>query len=252
VRFYDATSGSILIDGHPITSLDPSWLRGCMALVAQEPVLFGCSIRDNIAYSGVCPESNEDGDTAPLMVDEKKLKKERENLFNLGGNDRQVDLPAFTDEEVERAAKLANAHEFISKFPEGYKTLVGERGIKLSGGQKQRVAIARALLLNPKILLLDEATSALDSESEALVQEAIDRLMEDRTVVVIAHRLSTVRNADRIVVLSDGGIAGIGPHDELIRDNDLYRNLVRKQMINSEDQAAFADIDATEARLKSE
>jgi ATP-binding cassette subfamily B protein len=159
-------------------------------VVAQEPLLFCCSVTENIRY---------------------------------GRTDA-------TDEEVIAAAKMANAHEFISKFPEGYETLVGERGVKLSGGQKQRVAIARAVLKDPRILVLDEATSALDAESEHLVKEALERLMKGRTTLIIAHRLSTVIGADRVVVLQDGVIAQSGSHTSLMQEGGLYRRLVERQL----------------------
>ena len=162
-----------------------------MALVPQDILLFGGSIQENIAYG----------------------------------------LPGATDEEVKAAAIKANAHDFIMSFPEGYATLVGERGIKLSGGQRQRIAIARAILKDPVILLLDEATSALDSESEQLVQEALQNLMAGRTSFVIAHRLSTIRNADKIIVLDGGTVKESGTHNELINlEEGLYRNLHKLQL----------------------
>ena len=188
-RLYDPDSGQLLLDGHPYSSLDPEWLRRQVGVVAQEPLLFSTSIAENIRYG----------------------------------------RPEATDEEVEFAAKTANAHVFISAFPEGYKTLVGERGIQLSGGQKQRVAIARAVLKNPKILILDEATSALDSESEHLVREALDRLMQGRTTLVIAHRLSTVKDANRVVVLEAGTVVQTGTHASLVHVEGLYRRLVERQ-----------------------
>jgi subfamily B ATP-binding cassette protein MsbA len=136
---------------------------------------------------------------------------------------------AASDAEVEAAARAANAHEFIAQLPQGYATMLGERGTRLSGGQRQRIAIARALLRDPPILLLDEATSALDTESERLVQEAIERLMQDRTVLVIAHRLATVRNADRILVVEDGRVVEEGAHDDLFRQGGMYRRLYDMQ-----------------------
>jgi ATP-binding cassette, subfamily B, bacterial MsbA len=139
-------------------------------------------------------------------------------------------LPNVPIDRIVHAAKLANAHEFIKRFPEAYNTMVGERGVRLSGGQKQRIAIARALLKDPRILLLDEATSDLDSESEHLVQEALDRLMQGRTVLVIAHRLSTVRNADHIIVIKSGKAAEEGTHDELMQQSGIYRQLVSHQL----------------------
>jgi ATP-binding cassette subfamily B protein len=160
-----------------------------VGVVAQEPLLFSTSVADNIRY---------------------------------GRQDA-------TDEEVEAAARTANAHAFISAFPEGYRTLVGERGIQLSGGQKQRVAIARAVLKNPRLLILDEATSALDAESEHLVREALERLMRGRTTLVIAHRLSTVKDAHRVVVLEAGQVAQAGTHQSLVAEDGLYRRLVERQ-----------------------
>src|SRR5581483_9761263 len=166
-------------------------LRSHMATVPQDVLLFGGTIAENIAYG----------------------------------------RPGASREEIEAAARQANAHDFISGFPEGYQTVVGERGVKLSGGQRQRVAIARAILRNPAILILDEATSSLDSESEALVQQALDRLMRGRTSVIVAHRLSTVRGADRIYVIKDGQAVESGTHAELLaRPDGVYRTLVELQL----------------------
>lgn len=190
-RFYDVGTGRILVDNRDLRELDPRWYRSHVALVSQEPILFATTIRENITF----------------------------------GVSRVV-----TEAEIIAAATAANAHSFISGFPEGYDALVGERGVRLSGGQKQRIAIARALIMNPKVLLLDEATSALDAESEHLVQEAIDRAMQDRTVMVIAHRLSTVKNAHSIAVLSGGKVAERGTHDELIQLGGIYKKLVHKQL----------------------
>jgi ATP-binding cassette subfamily B protein len=188
-RFYDPQDGRILLDGHDLREFDADWLREQVGVVSQEPILFATSIEANIRYG------------------------------------RHTAMPA----QVEAAASAANAHDFITSFPEGYQTLVGERGVRLSGGQKQRIAIARALLKDPRILVLDEATSALDSESEALVQEALDRLMKGRTTFIIAHRLSTVLGADRVVVLDGGRVVEEGRHDELISFDGLYRRLVERQ-----------------------
>ena len=190
LRLYDADQGRITIDGYDIRKLNPTWLREQIGTVAQEPVLFSSSIRDNITY-GATSET--------------------------------------TQEQVEAAAKEANAHDFIISFPEGYDTLVGERGVMLSGGQKQRVAIARAILKNPQILLLDEATSALDTASEHQVKLALDRVMKGRSVIMIAHRLSTIQNANQIVVLEDGKIVEKGTYNELLVLKDgRFRALVRK------------------------
>ncbi|XP_017699893.2 ABC transporter B family member 21-like [Phoenix dactylifera] len=194
-RFYDPQAGEVLIDGINIKEYQLRWLRGKIGLVSQEPVLFASSIRDNIAY----------------------------------GKDNA------TIEEIRAAAELANAAKFIDKMPQGIDTMVGEHGTQLSGGQKQRIAIARAILKNPRILLLDEATSALDAESEHIVQEALDRVMTNRTTVVVAHRLSTVRNADTIAVIHRGSIVEKGSHSELLKDPDgAYCQLIRLQEMNKE------------------
>lgn len=199
-RFYNVAAGVIEINGVPLDKVDYIWLHRNVALVSQEPVLFGCSIRDNIQYASVFLDDN--------------------------GEPRKL-----TDADIERAARQANAHNFIMEFPNGYDTMVGERGLQLSGGQKQRIAIARAILMNPQILLLDEATSALDAESEHLVQQALDKLMLSRTTIVIAHRLSTVRNAHCVIVVQDGLIHEQGSHDELIQNVEgTYYNLVQRQM----------------------
>jgi ATP-binding cassette subfamily B protein len=189
LRLYDPDAGAIRLDGVDLRELDPTWLRRRIGLVAQEPLLFSASIADNLRYG----------------------------------------RPDATRAELEAAARAANADGFVARFPSGYDTLVGERGVQLSGGQKQRIAIARALLVDPRLLILDEATSALDAESEHLVKEALDRLMVGRTTLVIAHRLSTVRDADRVLVLDGGRVLEAGPHDELIARDGLYRRLVERQ-----------------------
>ncbi len=190
-RLYDVDSGEILIDGESIKDIEPNWLRSQIGIVSQEPILISSSIEENIRYAN-----------------------------NLASH-----------EEVLAAAKQANAHNFIMSFTDQYNTLVGERGIQLSGGQKQRIAIARAILKNPRILILDEATSALDTESESLVQDALNKLMKNRTTLIIAHRLSTVQNADIICVLEKGKIVESGHHTELLKNqNGLYRKLVEGQL----------------------
>ncbi|KAK9126626.1 hypothetical protein Scep_015472 [Stephania cephalantha] len=190
-RFYDPTSGQVLLDGHDIKTLKLRWLRQQIGLVSQEPALFATTIKENLLFG----------------------------------------RPDATQTEIEEAARVANAHAFIVKLPDGYNTQVGERGMQLSGGQKQRIAIARAMLKNPSILLLDEATSALDSESEKLVQEALDRFMIGRTTLVIAHRLSTIRKADLVAVLQQGSVSEIGSHDELFAkgESGVYAKLIRMQ-----------------------
>ncbi len=190
LRLYDPSSGRLLIDGRDARDYPLSALRAQMAMVPQEVLLFGGSIADNIAYG----------------------------------------KPGATAAEIEEAARQANAHDFIKAFPEGYGTFVGDRGIKLSGGQRQRVAIARAILRNPAILILDEATSSLDSESERLIQEALEKLMRGRTSFIIAHRLATIRHADRIVVIADGRVAESGTHEELSAiEGGVYRRLAALQ-----------------------
>jgi len=190
-RLYNPQDGEILIDQENILDLSASWLRQQIGTVSQEPILMSTSIRENIAYG-------------------------------------KPDAPF---EEIKKAAQFAFANIFIEEFPENYETLVGERGVQLSGGQRQRIAIARAMLKNPRILILDEATSALDAESEDLVQKALNNLMKGRTVLIIAHRLSTVKDTDRVIVLDQGEIVEEGHHDQLIKNQDgMYFNLVQKQL----------------------
>jgi len=209
-RFYDVADGSVQLDGCDIRGLDPRYVRRSMAHVAQEPVLFGVTLAENIAYGyAAC---NGDPTAKPLH------------------------------NQIVLASQAAFADKFIMEFPDGYDTLVGERGVRLSGGQKQRVAIARALLNNPRVLLLDEATSALDSESEHLVQRAIDALMVDRTTLVVAHRLSTVRHADKIIVVEGGRKEAEGAHEELMDKSAKYRDLVRRQLQVGPEEASANEL----------
>jgi subfamily B ATP-binding cassette protein MsbA len=194
-RFYDPTDGQVCIDGYDVREVTLESLRMQIGIVQQEVQLFAGTVRENLRYG--------------------KLEA--------------------TDAELETAARAANAEEFIARLPNGYDTVVGERGVKLSGGQRQRIAIARAILKNPRILLLDEATSSLDSESEGLVQEALERLMKDRTTVIIAHRLSTVHHANRIAVLDQGRLVELGDHAGLMARDGLYARLYNMQFQNNHD-----------------
>jgi ATP-binding cassette subfamily B protein len=189
-RFYDVTAGRVLVDGRDVREVDLVSLRRQIGIVLQTSLLFSDTIKANIAYG----------------------------------------RPGATDEEVFAAAAAAQAHEFILELPQGYETVVGERGVTLSGGQRQRVAIARALLMDPRILILDDSTSSVDTQTEKLIQSALDRLMEGRTTFVIAHRLSTVRRADLIVVMDKGRIVQRGTHKELLKRGGLYRQIYDLQL----------------------
>jgi subfamily B ATP-binding cassette protein MsbA len=193
-RLFDVSSGAITIDGHDIRDVTLASLRAQIGIVTQETILFNDTVRNNIAYG----------------------------------------QPGVPQDAVVRAAKAALAHDFIQRLPEGYDTVIGERGLRLSGGERQRIAIARALLKNAPILILDEATSALDTESEALVQAALHNLMSGRTVFVIAHRLTTVRHADRILVLENGRITDSGTHEDLLSRLGTYRKLYELQFMDLE------------------
>jgi len=200
-RFFDVTAGRLLIDGNDVRDVTLASLRAQVGIVTQETVLFNDTVRNNIAYG----------------------------------------QPNVVQKQVEAAARAALAHDFIAGLPAGYDTVIGERGVRLSGGERQRLAIARALLKNAPVLILDEATSALDSESEALVQSALHNLMSGRTVFVIAHRLSTVRRADRIVVIENGTIADIGRHEELMKKLGTYRRLYELQFAHADSPKAVAE-----------
>ena len=201
-RFFDVTSGALLIDGHDVRDLSISSLRAQVGLVTQETVLFNDTVRNNIAYG----------------------------------------QPHVSLEKVQQAAKAALAHDFIMRLPEQYDAVIGERGTRLSGGERQRISIARAILKNAPILVLDEATSSLDTESEALVQSALQNLMQDRTVFVIAHRLSTVRRADRIIVLENGSITDIGSHEDLVTRFGTYQRLYNLQFVDIDSELAAKEI----------
>jgi ATP-binding cassette subfamily B protein len=198
-RFYDVTGGSVRLDGYDVRDVTLASLRSQIGIVMQSPLLFSGSVRDNIAYG----------------------------------------RPEAKGEEIEAAARAARADEFIRALPDGYDTVVGERGVGLSGGQRQRIAIARALLIDPRLLILDDSTSAVDAETEAVIKESLDQLMREghRTVFVIAQRVSTVRDADLILVLDEGTIAARGTHEELLRDSELYHEILGSQLISEEEKA---------------
>jgi subfamily B ATP-binding cassette protein MsbA len=198
-RFWDVTEGRITLDGRDVRQVKLAELRGAIGLVPQEPALFSGTIRENIAYA----------------------------------------RPDASLADIEQAARAAHAHEFIVRLPETYETIVGERGVKLSGGQRQRIAIARAILKDPRVLILDEATSSLDNESERLIEDALERLLVGRSTLIIAHRLSTVRRADRLVVMDHGRVAEEGSHAELLARGGLYARLYQFQFREEEPEAVL-------------
>jgi ATP-binding cassette subfamily B protein len=203
-RFYDVSEGAVLVDGLDVRRAELVSLRRQIGIVLQTSLLFSDTIRENIRYG----------------------------------------RPEATDEDIMAAARAAQAHEFILKFSEGYETLIGERGVTLSGGQRQRIAIARALLMDPRILILDDSTSSVDTQTEKLIQEALDRLMEGRTTFVIAHRLATVRRADLILVMDDGRIVQRGRHDELLVQGGLYREIYDLQLSQQNRLSGEAEMEA--------
>jgi ATP-binding cassette, subfamily B, multidrug efflux pump len=211
-RFYDVSAGEVLVDGVDVRRADLVSLRRQVGIVLQTSLLFSDTIRENIAYG----------------------------------------RPDATDEEIHAAARVAQAHDFILKFPEGYQTLVGERGVTLSGGQRQRIAIARALLVNPRILILDDSTSSVDTQTEKLIQEALDRLMEGRTTFVIAHRLATVRRADMILVMENGRIVQRGRHRELLAQKGLYRDIYDLQLLQRDGTLEAPPPEVPEPSLRQE
>jgi ATP-binding cassette subfamily B protein len=190
-RFYDVQQGRVLLDGHDVRDLTLTSLRREIGIVAQDPFLFSATVRENIAFG----------------------------------------RPDATGEEVERAAQLAQAAEFVAALPDGYDTVIGERGITLSGGQRQRIAIARALVVDPRILILDDATASVDATTEARIREGLREAMRSRTTIIVAHRLSTIALADEIVVLEHGRVVARGGHDDLVQTNDVYREIYEHGML---------------------
>lgn len=222
-RFYDVDNGQVLLDGVDVRELNVRWLRSQIGYVGQMPNLFMLSIRENIAL-GAAMEAVDDGDSGKTVLKRKGV----------------------TEADIIEAAKKANAHDFIMKLPEKYGTVLGERGALLSGGQKQRICIARAVVRNPKILLLDESTSALDAQSERVVQDALEAASEGRTTVTIAHRLSTVKNANVISVIDKGTVTECGTHNELINlEGGAYRTLVEYQNVQAQQKATVNESSAS-------
>lgn len=222
-RFYDVDNGQVLFDGVDVRELNVRWLRSQIGYVGQMPTLFMLSIRENISL-GAAMEAVDDGDSGNTVLKRKEV----------------------TEAEIIEAAKKANAHNFIMKLPEKYGTVLGERGAMLSGGQKQRICLARALVRNPKILLLDESTSALDAQSERIVQDALEAASEGRTTVTIAHRLSTVKNADVISVIDKGTVTESGTHQDLISlEGGAYKTLVEFQNVQAQQNAAANESSAS-------
>jgi ATP-binding cassette subfamily B protein len=203
-RFYDVTTGRVTVDGVDVRDLKLDELRAAIGVISQDPFLFSASVRDNIAF---------------------------------GGGD-------LTDEEIERFARAAQAHEFIEKLPEGYDTVIGERGITLSGGQRQRIAIARALAVDPRILILDDATASVDATTEARIRVGLREAMRGRTTLIIAHRLSTIALADEVVVLADGRVAARGTHDHLVESSPVYREIYEHGLLEQQ------FVDTLEARAE--
>ena len=193
-RFYDVEAGRVLVDGMDVRAVDLRSLRGAIGIVAQDPFLFSATVRENIAFGA----------------------------------------PGASDADVEQAARLAQAHDFIAELPQGYDTVIGERGITLSGGQRQRIAIARALVLDPRILILDDATASVDATTEARIRLGLREAMRGRTTIIIAHRLSTIALADELVVLDRGRIAGRGTHDELLATNAVYQEIYEHGLLEAE------------------
>ena len=242
-RFYDITSGQILIHGEPLTSIDVASYRANIGLVSQDTTLYQGTLRENILLgeddaeiSEATNSSTDDKNDTPRKANDVESTAGEKTAEPSHSDEKAMKLARFEDLESRliRACKAANIHDFILSLPEGYNTQAGSRGLALSGGQRQRIAIARALVRNPSILLLDEATSALDTQSEEVVQRALETAAQDRTVVAVAHRLSTVRNADCIFVLERGVVVESGTHVELSRKRGKYWEMVQAQSLDRE------------------